>query len=312
MSSRSIRRVQRGLTLVELLVSLVISMVIVIAAASFYLSSGRSRDTQEAASVLQDNARFATEIITRNIQQAGYQNYIWSTAGAAGRREVLAPSDGEPDISGYNNTAAGTSTDNGVHNRSNNRINNSDTLIVRFQGSGTSPSGDGSMIDCLGRPQPDPTFAGERVYSIFEVRQSSTSVEPELKCKYSSWTSGVQTYTSEVVVRGVEMLQFMYGVDTDGDSFVDKWLNAAEVNPGGSTTAIADWSKVKSVRVGMVLRSPDRVTVASSAGGTTTMAPLGANFTQSNVSYPDTLVVNSSDGRLRRMVTFTVNLRNPL
>ena len=111
-------------------------------------------------------------------------------------------------------------------------------------------------------------------------------------------------------MRGVEMLQFMYGVDTGTDTFVDKWLNAAEVSPTASTTPIADWAKVKSVRVGMILRSPNRVTVA--AGTTTTMAPLGSNFSQSNSSFPDTLVVNNSDGRLRRVVTFTVNLRNPL
>lgn len=290
----------------ELLVSLVISMVIVIAAASFYLSSGRTRDTQEAASILQDNARFATEIITRNIQQAGYQNYIWSTAGAAGRREVLAPPDGEPDIRGYNNTAAGTSLDHGVHNRSTDRVNNSDTLVIRFQGSGATV-GDGSMIDCLGRPQPEPLVAGERAFSIFEVRQSSSSLEPELKCKYFNAATGL--FTSEVVVRGVEMLQFMYGVDTNADSFADRWLNAADVNPGGNTTALVDWAKVRAVRVGMVLRSADRVTVNSTSTGSTTFAPLGINFTQNN---GDTLSANSSDGRLRRVVTFTVNLRNPL
>lgn len=298
-------RHQRGLTLIELLVSLAISMVIVIAAASFYLSSGRSRDTQEAASVLQDNARFATDIITRNIQQAGYQNYIWDTKGALGRREVLAPSDGEPDLRGYNNTAAGTSTDNGAHNRSTNRVNSSDTLVVRFQGSGTAP-GDGSMIDCLGRPQPEPTVAGTRAYSIFELRQATGSLEPELKCKFYNSATGL--FTSEVVIRGVETLQFMYGVDTNNDSFVDKWLNAAEVD-AISGNVLSDWARVRSVRVGMVLRSPDRVTVNSSSTGSTTFAPLGINFTQSN---GDTLVANSSDGRLRRVVTFTVNMRNPL
>jgi Tfp pilus assembly protein PilW len=92
MSSRKLSvQWQRGLSLVELLVALAISMIIVIAAATFFLTSGRSRDTQEAASLLQDNARFATDLITRNIQQAGYQNYIWDSAGAGFRREVAPP-----------------------------------------------------------------------------------------------------------------------------------------------------------------------------------------------------------------------------
>jgi type IV pilus assembly protein PilW len=310
MSSRklSVQR-QRGLSLVELLVALAISMIIVIAAATFFLTSGRSRDTQEAASLLQDNARFATDLITRNIQQAGYQNYIWDSAGAGFRREVAPPSDGEPDLRGYNNSAAGTNTDHGLHDRSTNRVAGSDTLVARFQGSGVT-AGDGSIIDCMGRPQPEPVSAGDRAYSIFEVRQPSGSAEPELRCKYYSTSSGVGAFSSEVIVRGVETLQFLYGVDTNGDTFVDKWLNAAEVSPTSSTTPVNDWAKVKSVRVGMVLRSPDRVSVAATTGSSTgTLAPLGSNFTQNN---GDTLVVNSNDGRLRRVVTFTVNLRNAL
>lgn len=311
MSRRKIAlKTQQGLTLVELMVSLVISLLIVIAASSFYLGSGRTRATQEAASLLQDNARFATDLITKNIQQAGFQNYIYTGAGSSLREsyEISGVSDGEPDIRGYNNTAGGTGIDNGLHSRTTNRINNSDTLVLRFQGSGTG-AGDGSMIDCLGRPQPAPTTVGDRAYSVFEVRQTSSSVEPELRCKYSSWASGVQTFTAEPVIRGVETLQFLYGVDSNADSFVDRWLNAAEVSPTGSTTVSADWKRVKSVRVGMVLRSPDRVTVGSGVNGTTTMAPLGINFSQSN---GDTLVANTSDGRLRRVVTFTVNLRNAL
>lgn len=307
-SGRLSKQLQHGLSLVELLVALAVSMVVVIAASAFFLASGQSRDTQESASILQDNARFATDIITRNIQQAGYQNYIWGSAGAGFRREVAPPTDGEPDLRGYNNSAAGTSTDHGLHDRSANRVNGSDTLVLRFQGSGVT-TGDGSIIDCMGRPQPEPVSAGDRVYSVFEVRQSS-GAEPELRCKYYSTSSGVGVFSSEVVVRGVETLQFMYGVDTDGDTYVDKWLNAKEVSPTSSTTPVDDWAKVKSVRVGMVLRSADRVAVAATTGSSTsTLAPLGSNFTQNN---GDTLVVNSNDGRLRRVVTFTVNLRNPL
>lgn len=295
-----------GLTLVELLVSLAMSLLVVMAASSFFLGSSRSRATQDDMGQLQDNARFATEMITKAIQQAGYQNYIAGTAGASNRREVAAASDGEPDIRGYNNTAAGTSTNNGTHNTSANRVNNSDTLVVRYQGSG-SPA-DGSMIDCLGRSQAAPTTPGDRAFSIFEVRQPTGSAEPELRCKYFNVSTG--SFSVEPIVRGVETLQFMYGLDTDGDSFVDKWLNASEVSPTGSTNPAADWARVSSVRVGMVLRSPNRVAVTTGVGSATqTLAPLGSNFSQ-NVS--DTLTVTPTDGRLRKEVTFTVNLRNVL
>lgn len=295
---------EAGLTLIELLVALAISMVIVIAAAAFFLGSSRSRDTQDAAGTLQENARFATDIITKSIQQAGYQNYIWSTVGASMRREVSPPADGEPDLRGYNNSATNGS-DNGVHNRTTNRVNNSDTLIVRFQGSGTG-AGDGSMIDCRGKPLPEPDLLVTRGFSIFEVRPGSTTVEPELRCKYGSTATGTLIFNAEPIVRGVESLQFMYGVDTDNDTVIDRWRNAAEVD------AATQWPQVRAVRVGMVLRSPDRVTVTSSAAGTTTVAPLGAAFSQNLPAAPDSLVVDPKDGRLRKVVTFTVNLRNTL
>lgn len=305
---------QLGLTLIELMVALAISLLIVIAAASFFLNSSKTRETQEAASLLQDNARYATEILTKSIEQAGYQNYAWGSSGASVRREVVAPSDGEPDIRGYNNSAAGTSLNNGSHNSSTNRVNHSDTLIIRYQGSGASP-GDGSMIDCRGEPQPESSNLNDRAYSIFEVRRDSATSEPELRCKY--YNSATSVFSAEKIVRGVETFQVMYGVDTDGDSFVDKWLNAAQVNPGGDTTALVDWAKVKSVRVGMVLRSPTRV--ADAVPTTLTLSPLGGNFASGAndefvgvTTTPTEGQFSSSDGRLRKVVTFTVNLRNPL
>ncbi len=305
---------QQGLSLIELMVALVISLVIVIAASAFFLGSSRSRDTQDAASLLQDNARFATEVITRSIQQAGYQNYIWSSLGAASRREVSAPSDDEPDLRGYNNSAAGTSTNNGTHNASANRINNSDTLVARFQGSSNASGADGSMIDCMGRPLPEPDVLVTRYYSIFEVRQPSGTVEPELRCKYATTTGGTLGFDTEPIVRGVESLQLLYGVDTNSDDVADTWRNAEQVdnNGGGAvcsgTACITNWSRVRSVRVGMVLRSPTAVAV-SSASGTGTVAPLGAYFSQ---GIADTLTVSNTDGRLRKVVIFTVNVRNTL
>ena len=295
--------VQAGFTIVELLVSLVISSLVVLATTAFFVGSSRSRDSQDAAGLLQDNARFLTEILTKNIQQAGYQNYIFGTAGGKSRREVFTPADGEPDIRGYNNSAAGSSDilDNGVHDRSTNRVNNSDTLILRFQGSG-SPA-DGSMIDCAGRQQAAPVIQGDRIYSVFEVRASSSSGnEPELRCKTLNFTTGL--IDIQPIVRGVETLQLMYGVDSDGDSFVDKWLNAKQVD------AANQWKVVRAVRVGMVLRTPEPVTVGSPAA---TYTPLGAIFSQSTGTDPGSkLVVTSDDGRLRQVVTFTVNLRNQL
>ena len=50
---RCMRKVQRGVTLVELLIAMVISLVVIIAASSVYLISGQSFNTVDAGSQLQ-------------------------------------------------------------------------------------------------------------------------------------------------------------------------------------------------------------------------------------------------------------------
>ena len=295
------------------MVALAISLLIVIAAASFFLNSSKTRETQEANSLLQDNARYATEIITKTIQQSGYQNYVWGSSGSTVRREVSAPADGEPDLRGYNNSAATCNSDSTVctvfgsnDTTTSTPVNSSDALVVRFQG-----MGDTSMIDCRGESLPTPTTSGDRAYSVFEVRQPAGASEPELRCIFrSGGTAASPTFGSESIVRGVELFQVMYGVDTNGDSFVDKWLNAKEVADLASPVTLIDkWASVKSVRIGMVLRTPNRVNISTPSNSTVTLSPLGSNFSQNN---GDTIVANTQDGRLRRVVTFTVNLRNAL
>lgn len=309
--SNALRR-ERGMTLVELMISLVISSLIVIASAAFLLGSSRTSATQDAAGQLQDNARYITELMTRNIQQAGFQNYVYGSAGAEKRREIAPPVDGEPDIRGWENSAAGTSTDHGSHDRSTNRVNNSDTLVLRFQGMSstvTTVTGttsvtnyvvDGSMIDCRGQPVAQTDGSTDRAYSIFEIRRASSTAEPELRCKYLG-TSG--TFVSEVIARGVETLQVMFGLDTDGNSVADSWKTAKQTDLANA------WSKVTSVRVGLVIRSPSPVAVGAAGGS---FKPLGDPFTGSSTDDPGGTLTVSDDGRLRRVVTFTVNVRNVL
>ncbi len=307
---------QRGLTLIELMVAMVISIVVVIVAASFYLSSSRIRASQDAAAQLQDTGRYITEIVTRNVQQSGFQNYILpdgSTGATRALRELADPAAAPVlGIVGFNNSATGADSDNGVHDRSADRVNNSDTLVLRFQGmsstvsmvNGAATSGvskeDGSIIDCRGLPQPAPVSNDDRIFSVIEVRLNNG--EPELMCKYKDRTTG--NFNSEVIARGVELFQVMYGLDLNGDSFPDQWLNAQQVD-----AVTGRWDKVRSIRVGMVIRSLDRVNVATSAA---TYKPLGENFTLAAVDDPGTTYASPDDGRLRKVVSFTVNLRNAL
>lgn len=65
-------RSQAGLTLIELLVSLVIGLLLAIVASSTYLYSKQAYNAVSENSQMEENGRLALNLLTRNIQSAGY------------------------------------------------------------------------------------------------------------------------------------------------------------------------------------------------------------------------------------------------
>lgn len=66
------RKPQQGLTLIELMIALVLGLVIVAAVTQLFLSNRQAYRLAEAQSRLQDNARFAVELLSRDVRSAGF------------------------------------------------------------------------------------------------------------------------------------------------------------------------------------------------------------------------------------------------
>ena len=101
---------------------------------------------------------------------------------------------------------------------------------------------------------------------------------------------------TEKVVENVEDLDFVYGIDSDGDGAVDRYLRADRVDA-------AQWDRVLSVRVGLVA-----VSVEAAVAG-------GEQAVQLRDIDDDTVVDAQpvrGDRRLRQVFTTTVSLRNRL
>jgi type IV pilus assembly protein PilW len=87
------------------------------------------------------------------------------------------------------------------------------------------------------------------------------------------------------LVEGVENMQLLYGVASNGDEAIDQYQTA---------NAVSNWDNVKSVRVSLLLRSAeDDLTVDSPQ-----------NYLFNNIS------VTPTDNRLRAVYTRTITLRN--
>lgn len=62
----------RGVTLIELLTAMVISLVVLLAVGTVYLSTKRSYNVQDEFAKMQENALFAFQFITQDLSQAGF------------------------------------------------------------------------------------------------------------------------------------------------------------------------------------------------------------------------------------------------
>ena len=338
---------QRGFTLVELMVALALSLIVVAAAVSALLVSRQGFTTVDAASQLRDNARFATDFITRLSVQSGFKDVAFvDTANQSLFKSTGVTADPDPSIFGFNNALVGTATDplNTTNDSRNSGCsgsvgtecaNGSDILVMRYQTGAKNTEStevDNAMFNCAGVPQNNtPTSSSDVIESLLYVSKPTTSSpEPTLMCSYRNSNGGPWAPKATPLVQGVESFQVLYGTDgvvpntiplaaaTKGatptagqpDSIPERYLRADELTVAGNTKATNEnWRRVRSLRIGLIVRGP--VGSAQDNSTVTTLTPLGAAFANpADKSSSFTQIPSTGDGRVRQVVTFTVYLHN--
>lgn len=313
---------QRGLTLVELLVAMALSLLVVMAAVAALTYSRQGFRSVDASSQLRDNARFAESIMRRIILQGGFLNTKYAVNLGSDFKTTVE----EPNIKAFDNAKYTQDLATGVTTASpSNGINGSDLLIVRYQSGDTNSGAPASapanqtMINCSGGTVPDAFDGTERMASVFHINTSATTGEPTLMCSFNSFSSGAWTWSTQPLIDGVETLQILYGVDgvtagaapTASKTIIPvQYLRANELIVSGNEPAtIANWKRVRTIRVGMVLRGPPG---SAPEQNVPAQYPLGtASMPLSVTGDTGSTLAAQTDGRLRQTVTFTVHLRNP-
>lgn len=334
-ATRFINFQQRGLTMVELLVAMAISLLIALAAISALIVTRRGFNTVDAASQLRDNGRFTVDLIQRIAVQSGFKDVQYASQPAT---QVEVAANIAPNIAGFNNALTSASDPLNVYTTRTAGVDGygSDILILRYQTvklneDPNATFADGSMIDCNGNSLTGsgsaPSARGERMASILSVAVSTG--EPSLMC--STVNSVGTVVAAQPIIRGLENFQVLYGVDGftavntqftgPQDSVAEKYLRADQLVVGGVTDSVAtnsNWRRVRSLRIGMVLRGPLN-SAQNSVAQTPYLYPFGlaissssgaAGSTMSSTNDKGTEFLVPADGRLRRVVTFTVHLRN--
>jgi type IV pilus assembly protein PilW len=310
---------QRGMTLIELMVSVALALLVTLVALGVLLFSRQSGSAMEQATALRDNARFATELVRRIALQAGFEsptentqtrqsfitggagdNSLFADIGGVNNALVVAGTDPQAAAQGNRSTACGTVTDTRC-------VNGSDVLILRYQG-----TADGSMINCAGVAVGDAIVANDRPMSAFHVRLSASG-EPTLTCTYRQADG---SFADVELIEGVESFQVLFGVDgvtpgmvttaTGAPTLVTRYLRADQmVVPGQLAETQKNWRRVRAIRIGMILRGPPGSAATNIARD---VYPLGEKLFNADDAFSK--LTTPADGRLRQELTFTVHLRN--
>jgi type IV pilus assembly protein PilW len=233
---------QRGFTLVELMIAVVIGLFLVGGLLTLVQAMKRTTVSQNGLSQLQENERMAMTLITDVVQSAGYFVITPTTltTTAASSFGVIAP------FTVAGQYIFGTGTFGGASN----------TITVRYMTSGTD-----NVINCNG--------GTSAVAAIFVNTFSIDTVNKNLQCQL---TVNGGAATTVVLINGITNMQIRYGVQTNTSvtsNSIDTYLDS---------TAVTDWTAVKSVKITLTFVNP----MYGNSPGQTTLAstPATINFTR--------------------------------
>ncbi len=258
---------QRGFTMIELMIGLAIGAVILVGTVLVFQQSRASFVVTEAIARLQENARFALDILEPDIRHASYwglsnhAEFIDARRGTPAQLPALAGDCGDRWYIDLDNTLPGingTSVIGGINATNTpmlacipdaNYQPETDILVVRH-------ASEQSVLPQAGRVQiqSDPLngilFTGAAIPGGFAAPPASESfdlishgyyVSPDSSAlgpgipslRRVTLISGPAVEDQEIIP-GVEDLQLQFGVDTDGDLDANRYINAdnAMIVPG--------------------------------------------------------------------------------
>jgi type IV pilus assembly protein PilW len=252
---------QRGLTLVEMMVTILIALFLLAGLFSMLQSTRHTYTNQTQLAQLQDSERMAMTLLTDVIESAGY--YPDPTANTSA---VLQPVGTWVSGEGLYGTAPG---------------GNLDTIAIRF-----ATKGGDTILNCLGNTNTNAPAAAPVVYTnTFSLTAPDTSGNRSLQCQLDDSTGATQTVS---LVSGVQSMQIYYGVQRNvptnpNDSNVDTYLLGSEMqnpNPSGKN----DWMLVGSVRIVLTFNNPLAAPGAATAQKTITFERVIAVMNRAGVA----------------------------
>ena len=182
-----------GFSIVELIIAMVLGLVIMAVMLGIYQSNSQNARFYSANLKVQENGRFALDVMGRTVRMAGYDDPMTSTAVAA------------PLVNGSMDSAGALITQTGLKSAG-------DTLSVRYEGGA-------GIRDCQGQA----VAADDWVTNMYAI-----TTDNNLVC--ATYTNNSATVSDAVpVAEGVEDMRVLYGLDLDDSGDVNRYVRSQAV-----------------------------------------------------------------------------------
>ncbi len=214
----SLNKQQLGLTLVELMIAMVIGLVLVGGVIQIFVANNQTYRVTENMSRMQENGRFALDIMGKMIRSAGFRGNVEINFGD--KFSTASPFTGDQSVIGADGTT--------------------DSVTFRYRGANNT-----AMTDCIGIT----VAAGAEVASRFYL----DTANEELEC---ATTSGTQPLIDNVV--DLQIFYGMTTDPTRRhDVRAACYLPASTAAGSGANCLTLNYDQVVSVRVHLLLSSRD-------------------------------------------------------
>ncbi|MCO8098613.1 MULTISPECIES: PilW family protein [Acinetobacter] len=292
--------IQRGFTLIELMIALILGSLIVAASIQVFINANQSLAFQQSSANIQNSGLFGIDYIVRDLRRANIDSN-----SAAMTIDTLHGGI----VFNNKNISKATMTDAETINAlltkssigpSNFKNLKSDQIVIQYKNT------IGSQFNCEGVKVLPNQFVVQR-YFLKEEKAAATADQYRplsLRCKATVYTGDSATSLDlsgdgEMLIPNVDHLRVLLGVARDNpvkDGVMDDFLY---VSPSEYIKLI-DKPQIVSIQLGILVRSPESV-----ANGTEL-----TKFTVLDLQNKELLTDPDKSKYLRQVITQTVALRN--
>lgn len=226
----------KGFSLVELMISLALGLFLSLAVIQTYLATVKSDTVIMGNTEIQENARFAIQVLEKALQQAGYYSNLeqsrqeffqnqaaqWAGTVFTSSDAIRGFDDTETPVTNQPNSASGT-----------------DQVFIRLVSDANVAGIGASWYDCNGVLIPGNTAIQMGFYI--------SATEGTLICHSEIPGNDVD---SQPLISNVSDFQLLYGVDSTQDGSVNRYIEAQSVSAAGG------WDNVRAIKVSLTLAAP--------------------------------------------------------